>query len=62
LQLNRWNTEGHKNRDISRVRVATGTGGREGDKKKRYQWTCGFRWNTDRYEEWKRHRVAAGTV
>jgi len=39
---------GTQNRDISWVRVATGTGGREGDKKKRYQWTCGFRWNTDR--------------
>lgn len=48
LQLNRWNTEGHKIRDISRVRVATGTGGRQGDKKKRYQCTCDFRWNTDR--------------
>jgi len=47
LQLNRWNTEGHKNRDIHRVRVATGTGGRKVDEKKRYQWTCGFRWNAD---------------
>jgi hypothetical protein len=34
---------GTQNKDISRVRVATGTGGREGDKKKRYHWTCGFR-------------------
>jgi hypothetical protein len=38
--------EGHKKRDISRVRVATAAGGKEGDKKT-YQWPWGFRWKTE---------------
>jgi hypothetical protein len=33
---------------VGRHRIAAGRGGREGDKKKRYQWTCGFRFNIDR--------------